>query len=1042
MIGEEPRRHGDVRGAEPARPLKRGQAVGRYLIIERLGAGGMGIVYAAYDPELDRKIALKLLHRPHDPKDAEANEQRLLREARALAKLSHPNVVSVHDVGTFHGRVFLAMEFIEGRTLGRHLEELRPARREIIALFLAAGRGLSAAHAVGLVHRDFKPDNVMVGQDGRVCVMDFGLARPVGESFEDTDLHRVREELSPGPSQDGATEGAALGSSSGSLSGASVTDLTQTGQILGTPAYMAPEQHEGRDIDARSDQFSFCVAMYEALYGERPFGGETLGVLTFNVLNNRVREPPRGADVPGWIRRELLRGLATDPASRHPSMDALVDALGRDPARGRRTALVVGLGVFAAVAAGLGLAALRTEASLCAGSEAKLAGVWDEGRRQQIKEAILATSAFNAADTWQRLEPLLDEYAQQIVAARVDACEDTRVRQVLSAEVMDRRVRCLDDRQRALAALGLELSHADAAAVQRAIKAVAELPRIESCADLDYLNATVRPPEDPKVAVQVEQLAGTIERAVAARAAGHADASLAILDEIREQSMATGYDPLLAAEGLARGRALSDLARYEEAAAELELAYETALGGGDATRATQTAIQLIAHHGVRLANWDRGEQWARQALAELRRDGQLETPLHAEALSRLCATELLRGDYSRATELAQRSLEIRLATLGERHIDVADSYNNLGMAAFASGDYEGSRIWHEKALALREEALGPTHGDVASSLNNLATTYHQRMRWNDADIYYRRAIDVLVKARGEDHPDVATVRNNHGAVLSSLGDFDGAKLEHERALKIRHAALGPNHPDTLASREDLAILAQRADRIDEAIELERSVLLARAEALGADHPDTLRAVVNLGSMLLDREAPQEAKVLLADGYARAQTVLGADHPEVVRAQGMLLVALQSLRELDEAEPIARDLLARIRALPDSDLVDAEVIEVVLAEVLLESGETTVALELLGRPPRPEAHPRDLAIFSVSKRLRLALALAKLDRPDEARVEAHVAFTEIAALESVDDRNRRSLDKSLVALAADPTLSADLKSARSALAKVPALKGRH
>ena len=270
--------------------LVRGANVGRYLILGLVGRGGMGEVYAAFDPRLDRKIALKLLRETRGPEtSAQAAQERLLREAQAIARLSHPNVVVVHDVGAIddetHGvRVYLAMEFIEGQTLASWLAAAPRSWREICGVFAAAGKGLLAAHEAGLVHRDFKPQNVMVGRDGAVRVTDFGLARDTSDvaEAETTTLDLVHSETRP------TTDTIAL---------------TGTGVLLGTPLYMAPEQFLARPTDARTDQFSFCVALYEALYGERPFPSDSLQTLVGAVVSGRVRQPPLKTRVPAFLRK-------------------------------------------------------------------------------------------------------------------------------------------------------------------------------------------------------------------------------------------------------------------------------------------------------------------------------------------------------------------------------------------------------------------------------------------------------------------------------------------------------------------------------------------------------------------------------------------------------------------------------------------------------------------------------------------------------------------------------------------------------------------
>jgi serine/threonine protein kinase len=278
--------------------LPAGARIGRYIVVEWRGCGGMGVVYAAYDPELDRKIALKVL-RDDGPSTAARPPIRdlLRREAQAMARLNHPHVVSVFDVGNVNDFTFIAMELIEGETLCQWLATEPRSRDQIIACFTAAGSGLAAAHAAGLVHRDFKPDNVLIGNDGRVCVTDFGLAR-----------------RAPGEPQDAADSAIAEPGAAEISTG-----------VAGTLAYMAPEQYLRRRTDARADQFSFAVALYKALYGELPFSRSR-----FSKLDRRasaVRDAPRGSTVPIALRQVLLRALSTDPAARYPAMTDLLAAL-------------------------------------------------------------------------------------------------------------------------------------------------------------------------------------------------------------------------------------------------------------------------------------------------------------------------------------------------------------------------------------------------------------------------------------------------------------------------------------------------------------------------------------------------------------------------------------------------------------------------------------------------------------------------------------------------------------------------------------------
>jgi predicted Ser/Thr protein kinase len=321
----------------PPQPVR----VGRYRVLGRIGSGGMGVVYRAHDPELARDVAVKVVN-PETGAGHEHARARLVREARAMARLAHPNVIHVYDVGTVEDGVFIAMELVEGSSLAAWLQAEPRPWRQILEMFVHAGRGLAAAHAAGVIHRDFKPHNVLVGTDGRVRVGDFGLAG--GDAAGPTGPHEPVTE----PIERAQEEPAALDRAS--ISGA----LTRTGMLLGTPKYMPPEQESGAPASARSDQFSFCVALYEALYGRPPYAGDSVSVYRHHVRHGDVLPPPEGSRVRAWVHAEIVRGLSVDPAERHPGMDALLDRLDdalEDPRalqRRRRRLRLTGIGAIAA----------------------------------------------------------------------------------------------------------------------------------------------------------------------------------------------------------------------------------------------------------------------------------------------------------------------------------------------------------------------------------------------------------------------------------------------------------------------------------------------------------------------------------------------------------------------------------------------------------------------------------------------------------------------------------------------------------------------
>lgn len=340
-----PERPGVRAGAQAAATAHR---IGRYVILRTLGQGGMGVVYAAYDEELDRRVALKVLHSAAS--SSQELRQRMLREAQALARISDPHVIHVYEVGEISGQVFLAMEFVNGTTLEGWQKAMPRSWQETLRMYIKAGRGLQAAHAAGLVHRDFKPENVLIGDEGRPRVADFGLARLEGSLLFDEGAPTMppvpASDISPTPLQ---------------------ASLTQAGSIMGTPLFMSPEQHQGLLTDARSDQFSFCVALFEALYNQLPFRGATLAAVRYKIFTDDVERPPESSPVPPSVLATLLRGLASAPGNRFPSMSDLLTALStalakeaEDPTvapRSRRH-FVIGTGAFLVIAT-VGLRVLR-----------------------------------------------------------------------------------------------------------------------------------------------------------------------------------------------------------------------------------------------------------------------------------------------------------------------------------------------------------------------------------------------------------------------------------------------------------------------------------------------------------------------------------------------------------------------------------------------------------------------------------------------------------------------------------------------------------
>jgi eukaryotic-like serine/threonine-protein kinase len=725
----------DAPAVEDTVELERGTSVGRYTVLGLVGKGGMGEVYAAYDPDLDRKIALKLLRARGTDAHSRA---RLLREAKAIAKLSHANVVVVHDAGTFDDRVFVAMEFIEGQTLKEWLAAAKRSRAAILEVFGAAARGLAAAHAAGLVHRDFKPHNVMVSKDGGVRVMDFGLARQVDAADDDAAA--------------ADDEAAALPASPDDLT------FTRTGELVGTPLYMAPEQFQATRTDARTDQFSFCVALYQALYRAHPFKGASIDVLVARVLAGEVQPPPPKHDVPTWLRRVVVRGLSVAPAARWPSMAALIEALEHDPARARRrwgvaagVVLVAGAAAFALVR-GPG----RAE-SLCRGGPTRLAGIWEppvggaRPRRDALAAAFLRAGGAATADTWTRVEGLLDRYAGSWLGMYRDACEATHTRGEQSPETLDLRMDCLDERRAAMGALTTVLANADAAAVAGAVDAVDALPPIDRCGDIRLLREGTDAPRDEATRARISDLRARLATAKALSLTGRYDEATRLGQELVGEARALGNRGLLA-QTLATVAWFSIGTHFRpEIVPQLEESAWTAIAVKRDDVAAQSATYLQAAEGYYLGHHEVGRRWARLATALIERMG----PGHDLLRAWLMTDEaLMRGEEN---------------------------------------DDQGSLELLKHALELKQRALPPDHPDVALGLDDIAETYHRLGREDEALRLNARALDLLTRAYGPSAPEVARVRDNGAEYLLAVGRAKEALAAAEEAYA--HWST-PNEPES------------------------------------------------------------------------------------------------------------------------------------------------------------------------------------------------------------------------------------------------------
>jgi tetratricopeptide (TPR) repeat protein len=845
-----------------------------------------------------------------------------------MAKLSHPNVVQVYEVGQLEGRTFVAMELVKGQTVRQWLaQEPRPGWRACVEVFLQLGQGLAEAHRRGLVHRDFKPGNAIIDEEGRARVLDFGLARR-GEDGEDepSTIQRLR----------------ASTHASGSLD----QPLTQTGAVMGTPAYMPIEQMDGLPADARSDQFSFCVALFEAVYGERPYEGDSMVGLMAAMYDGRVRPAPRDSKAPAALRKVLLRGLSTMPSQRWPSMEVLLEELRRVamPRRLRWTVLaVVGL-----LGLGVGLWAARALEWVhrCSGAQGQLAGVWDDARRQEVKAAILGTGLSYASGTWERLEPRIDEYAEAWVAEHTDTCEATRLRDEQSEEEMSLRMACLHARSQHLGATIDELRHADATVVTHAVQAVASLPGLSRCRDLEALRAEVPPPEGPEAVQKVAALDERLVEAKAKEAAGRYEDAQRLVDEVVVEAGTLGYEPLSARAWLRQGSLREKRGRYEEAVEVLRKAYGAAVAHSMKAEAAEASTRLSSISGSRLAWPQEARIWAEHAEALARAAGTDEAlAMHLDGMGALAQAQ---GEYEQARRSHARALAIREKALGPEHPDVATSINNLGIVAQLQGEHASARELFARALAIREQALGPEHPDVATSINNLGIMAHSQGEHERARELLERALAILEEALGPEHPNVADSLDSLGIVARSQGAYADARMRFERALAIREQALGPTHPDVAITLDNLGTVADLQGEHERAHTLFERALAIREEALGPGHPDVAASLANLGIVLQSQGKHEDALALYVRALGILEQALGPEHPDVAYT----LVNLGTVAQLQGNYESARSSYARALAIleealgPTHPAVATSLVG--LGEVLLALDDPTEALPLLER----------------------------------------------------------------------------------------------
>jgi tetratricopeptide (TPR) repeat protein len=916
--------------------------VSRYVLVDRLGSGGSAVVYRAFDPELDRRVAVKLLApTPIEGENTQSARDRVAEEARLIAQLSHPNIVPVYDVGDYDlattalpgsgasqvddprradptsmRGVFIVMEYVEGATLSDWIADEKPDQHARLEAYLQAGRGLEAAHEKGLVHRDFKPQNTIRGGEGRVRVLDFGIARwleegAAGCSEESGELPR--------------------GTNSGSV-------LTET--ISGTPRYMSPEQHSGGRINARSDQFSYAVALYEALFDRQPFDGENMRRLAEAKREGQADVVSGGGELSPRLRQALARALAPDPERRFSAMAPFLAELERELDRPRRRRLAAGGVAFAVAVGALGLAYGRRAQDPCARAkiEAQLDGAWDEDVRERVRQRFASLELPYADSSHVAVAASLDRYAGRWVERRRELCEVASKKPDARA-VVDAEVFCLEQRRAELSALGRELERADSEAVQRSVVAAQRVDELESCRQVSVSRGPSIPTGARRAeAGELEELMTQSSHAFILR--GDAKASRELVDRAYEGALR--LDLLVIASRAQRWRCELDreAGQFERARERCHAALVLARQANDSSAAVEALISLV---GL-AANWQGDHRGAREflALAEVEADRQGAT---AQVRAELAAKKGLflqnLGEGEKATASYRDALRHYDEAFGGPSVEHAIVHNNLGLSHYMRGDYAAALHELRSAMEIRQSMQGESHPSVGEVRNNIGAVVLDSGDAEGALVEFRAALEIAKVVQEETHPQVSGAMINIGNALMTLGRFDEARPFLEQSLEFYTRSHGDKHSRTAMALTNFGGAYDATGDHEKAYELHDRAVKIREEVLPEGHLDHAWAWVNRGGSAYHMGRNQEARRDLEAARRRFIEVQGGDTPLQIPA--LLYLSRLDIEEGDSVR--GRRGLERARELlrQHPDPANAARVDLSLAQ-LGHANEPVKALE--------------------------------------------------------------------------------------------------
>ncbi len=904
--------------------------VGRFILGPLIGEGAMGKVFRAHDPDLGRDVALKALE-PVEGGDAAI--EALLGEARTLARLNHPNVVTVHECGVDHGRVYIAMEYVERGTLGDWLRRNPPGTpgrfERALDLAAQAAAGIEAAHAVGLVHRDLKPNNMLVDDAERLRVADFGLARS---------LSHVSVEVTS--------------SSEGSGDDGEHRTLAAWTRPAGTPGYVAPEQLGGNPSDA-SDQFSLCATLYEVFAGTKPFGGRTARERLESIRARRFEPPQASLPVPSWLRRVLERGLAEHAKDRFPSVGALLAAFERGragPAR-RRNALLGAVGATALAGAlvlpGLLEDAPASVARPCADGAERFAQLWGPERAEATRDRVLRVDGAYSGQAWSSMAQSISTWGAQWTSEYEDACAATKVRGEQSPRGMELRMRCLD---RQLLAVDATLERVGTTSLPAIVASLADGPRPLECRDIDQLEISLQEPIDPQSRAEIDAVLRAMQQGELALLDAKPQDGLDATAAAVERARALAHGPSLVEALVLHSRLLlANRKPFEAAAREaVQLAAKYGLpetetrawlmvsrGADDhadiikrdsdtsvALEAAKAALvragsspQLAARVAQRRAevahmlhsDFERGAELYAEALALYRESPRPPLVEVGVLIDSYVAALASLSRHDEAVELSRWGLEYAAARRGTGHPETGHAHLRLARALMARGEHAQAQSEAEVALRILVEAGVPDH-HLGSAHGLLGTMAIRQEDWATARVHAERKLEIYVEEYGWEGVTAAPLKLVGELELRS-GSPEVAKAHLERALAMSTESFGPENPWMEGLREALGDACLALDEFDQASELFALVIPRLQTIHGAQTTFALPVMAKSVEAHLGRKDLDSARAQLE----AIDAVLEGTRPPDVSLEAHVEVEIaRAAFERETGAP--RDARARIAAL--------------------------------------------------------------------------------------------------------------------------------